>query len=391
MALAQPPGSPLPARPGLAFVDTAIENGSPAWYEPTDDGTYLVHLLYDHERDAPNRAAGHIHVRLVGTPGARLTLEFRNLDNVWNGRPGSVAAELKTVAISPDGLSWTTVPTDALPGNRVRVTVTMPGETLYLARMQPYRLSDLEALLARVQASPHAALERIGQTVEGRELEVVRIGDANAPRRVFVRARAHPWEAGSSWVAQGLIDRLLRDDAEARGWRSRYVLYVLPMANKDGVARGRTRFNVNGRDLNRNWDRPADPVLSPENAALEQWLERMIAAGRAPDLAIELHNDGRGLLHISRPPVPRLPEYLARMAQLEALLRARTWFTEGHTDGAFRNSGTLGDGWLERYGIDALVHELNANWIEGRRSYTSSALWQEYGAALAGVLDEYLR
>ena len=115
----------------------------------------------------------------------------------------------------------------------------------------------------------------------------------------------------------------------------------------------------------------------------------MIAAGRKPDLAIELHNDGRGLLHLSRPPVPGLDVHLAKMARLEALLRARTWFTEGHTDGEFRNSGTLGDGWLERYGIDALVHELNANWIEGLKSHTSAAHWQAYGAALAGVFEEY--
>ena len=115
----------------------------------------------------------------------------------------------------------------------------------------------------------------------------------------------------------------------------------------------------------------------------------MIATGRKPDLAIELHNDGRGLLHISRPPVPGLDAHLARMARLEELLRARTWFTEGHTDGAFRNSGTLGDGWLQRYGIDAVVHEFNANRVEGRKSYTSAALWQEYGAALAGVFEQY--
>jgi hypothetical protein len=375
---------------GLTFIDTSLENGSPAWYERGDDGVYLLHLLYDHERGAANRAAGHIHVRLVGTPGARVTIEFRNLDNIWNGRPGSVAGELTTVAISPDARTWTTVPTDALPGNRVRVTLTMPGDTLYLARMQPYRLSDLEVLLASVRTHPDVEVTAIGQTVLGRPLELLRIGDERVPRRVFVRARAHPWEAGSSWVAQGLIMRLLAGDAEARAWRGRYALYVLPMANKDGVARGMTRFNVIGADLNRNWDRPANPDVAPENAALERWLERMIAAGQAPDLAIELHNDGRGLLHLSRAPVPQLDRYLVRMARLEALLRAHTWFTEGHTAAAFRNSGTLGDGWLERYGIDALVHELNANRVEGRRAYTSAALWQEYGAALAGVLDTYL-
>ena len=106
----------------------------------------------------------------------RITLEFRNLDNVWNGRPGSVAGELKTVATSPDGQTWTTVPTDALPGNRVRVTLTMPGPVLYVARMQPYRLSDLDRLLARVRASPHASVTTIGQTAQGRPLEIIRIG-----------------------------------------------------------------------------------------------------------------------------------------------------------------------------------------------------------------------
>jgi len=385
---AQTASTPAPP-PDVAFIDSSIENGSPVWYERGPDGAYLVRLLYDHERDSPNRAAGHIHVRVIGKPGARITLEFTNLDNIWNSQPGSVAGELKSVATSPDGREWTTVPTDALPGNRVRVTLTMPGDTLYVARMQPYRLSDLERLLTKVRASAHASVTTIGKTAQGRPLEIIRIGSEAAPHRVFVRARAHPWESGSNWVAEGLIERLLRDDADAQRWRDRYALYVLPMANKDGVARGGTRFNVNGKDLNRNWDRPADPSLVPENAALERWLQGMIAARQAPDLAIELHNDGRGLLHLSRPPVPKLDAHLARMARLEGLLRARTWFTEGHTDGAFRNSGTLGDGWLERYGIDALVHELNANWVEGRKSYTSAALWQEYGAALAGVFDEY--
>ena len=387
--LAQAPALPAVPVADLAFIDTSIENASPVWYERAGDGAYLVHLLYDHERNSPNRAAGHIHFRLVGTPGARITLEFRNLDNVWNGQPGSVARELKTVAISPDGGTWTTVPTDALPGNRVRVTVTMPGPTLHVARMQPYGLSDLDRRMTTVRACRFAEVSRIGETVQGRPLEMIRIGNPAAPRRVFIRARAHPWESGSSWVAEGLVTRLLQDDAQARAWRERFALYVLPMANKDGVARGGTRFNVLGKDLNRNWNAPIDAAVVPENAALERWLEAMIAKGQKPDLAMELHNDGRGLLHISRPPVPRLPEHLARMARLEALLREKTWFTEGHTDGAFRNSGTLGDGWLQRYDVDAGVHEFNANWVEGRKAPTSAALWQEYGAALPGVFDAY--
>jgi len=226
--------------------------------------------------------------------------------------------------------------------------------------------------------------------VQGRELEIVRIGRADAPYRVFLRARAHPWEPGGNWVVQGLITRLLRGDAEAQGFLERACYYILPMANKDGVANGRTRFNFQGKDLNRNWDKPADERLVPENFALEKWLERMIAAGKKPHFAMELHNDGGGRLHISRPPVPDLPRHLERMALFEKLLRQHTWFTEGPTSAAFKNSGTLGDGWLERYGIDAVVHEFNANWIAGLKEYPQGRQWMNYGENLATVFHEYL-
>jgi hypothetical protein len=384
---------PLPAAQtpptALEFIDTSFENASPLWYDVAPDGAIQLHLVYDHERASPNRAAGHVHFRIHARPGAKLTFEFKNIDNVWNGQPGSVAGELKTMMVSGDGRTWKSVPTDPLPGNRVRLSVTMPGATLFVARVEPYRLSDLDRLMAAIRGNPLVDVAAIGKTVNGRDLEMIRIGDPRAPYRVFVRARAHPWEAGSSWVAQGLVERLLKNDADSKKFLERYALYVLPMANTDGVARGGTRFNVMGKDLNRSWDKPADPAFAPENAALERWLEGMIEAKRTPHLALELHNDGRGLLHISRPPVPGLERHLARMATLEGLLRKHTWFTEGSTNSAFRNSGTLGDGWLERYGIDAVVHEFNCNWIAGLKDYTSAKHWMAYGASLADVFYEY--
>jgi murein tripeptide amidase MpaA len=122
----------------------------------------------------------------------------------------------------------------------------------------------------------------IGKTVEARDLEIVRVGNPLAPYRVFLRARAHPWEAGGNWVVHGLVNRLLKDDDDARLFLKRYCLYVMPMANKDGVARGRSRFNLHGKDLNRDWNSPADPALAPENAALEDWLSKMMTDGKPP-------------------------------------------------------------------------------------------------------------
>src|SRR5438309_4116919 len=149
----------------LEFIDASFENASPVWYEFAPDGVVLVHLLYDHERSSPNRAAGHFHFRLHAKPGTALTLEFRNLDNVWNGRKASVADELKVAVVSPDGRTWKPVPLERLPADRVRLTVAMPGPDLYVARAEPYRISDLETWLKSIEARPLVEITPIGKTV----------------------------------------------------------------------------------------------------------------------------------------------------------------------------------------------------------------------------------
>src|SRR5215213_11384397 len=107
----------------LEFIDTSIENASPLWYETAADGVIRVHLIYDHERNSPNRAAGHIHFRAHAKAGAKLTFEFLNLDNVWNGTPGSVARELKTMVVSEDGRNWRPIPLKSLATNRVQLEI----------------------------------------------------------------------------------------------------------------------------------------------------------------------------------------------------------------------------------------------------------------------------
>lgn len=386
------PTSPAPKLTAAAnpvFIDSGFENASPVWYETGDDGVMNVQLLYDHERSGGNRAAGHIHFAVEAKQGSDVTLEFKNILNIYNGKPGSVAGELKAVVTSPDGKTWTPVATRSLPGDRVQLDLKMTAPRMYVARVEPYRLSDLDRWLAGVKKNPLAEVTVIGQTAEGRDLEVVRIGDPDAANHVFVRARAHPWEAGGNWVAQGLADRLLADDADAKAFRKRYCLWLLPMANKDGVAKGRTRFNVNGIDLNRGWDQPADEKLAPENAALEAWLNKQIKAGRRPALALELHNDGNGKLHYARPAAFGDEPSAAKIEKLEALLRKHTWFTEGSNKPTAGTTFTLADGFLQRFGIPAAVHEFNCHWVAGLKEHPTAKHWQTYGNGLARVLYEY--
>lgn len=386
------PAVPVPPPPpGFVFIDTGFENASPLHWDVQTDGTVLISLLYDHERASPNRAAGHWHFRLEGAPDSAHVLELRNFDNVWNGRRGSPIDARTACVVSDDGRVWRHVPAEYLGPDRVRLRLTVGrGGVLHVARIEPYRVSDLDTWLAGLRRDPRVAVAEIGRTVAGRPLEIVRIGRETAPHRVFLRARAHPWEPGGNWVLQGLARALLAaPPATGAPGPDEICFYFLPMANKDGVALGRTRFNLRGVDLNRGWDRPAPAELAPENHALEQWLAAMAARGLRPHFALELHNDNNGRLHVSRPDVPGLAAYLENMTRFEALLRKHTWFTEGSTGSTFRNPGTLGDGWLERFGIPAAVLEFNAHWIAGKKRPPLGADWEEFGAALPAVFAEY--
>jgi hypothetical protein len=387
-AIAQQPEEP--PHP-LRFIDTAFEHASPLWWEVDADGVVQIHLVYDQERSSPNRANGHWLFRVEAEPGAELTLELGPFANVWNRRPSGPIPEAKVAFLSDDGLVWRAVDVEPAEPHRLKIPIRMQGDSLYVARLEPYRISDLEKLKTEIGKHPLVEIVPIGRTVEQRELEMIRVGRPDAPYRILIRARAHPWEPGGNWVVEGLLRRLLRDDEAARRYLQRYCVYVMPIANKDGVARGLTRFNLRGMDLNRNWDRPAAPDLAPENAALEQWIEAKIADGQRPDLMLDFHNDAGGRLHISRPELEpaALAAYLARMEHLEKMLREHTWFTEGSTQSTFRNPGSIGEGLLARYGIAAVVHELNANRIAGLDDYPTAANWRKYGEQLAEAFYGY--
>jgi hypothetical protein len=385
LAAAQPPAT----QPGLEFIHSGFENASPIQWEIDREGTIHVYLLYDYERASANRAAGHWHFQLQGKPGTDLTLVLHNFDNIYNGKPGPAVSNKSICYVSADGKKWSVLGAELLPGNALRVRVHLDGPSLYLARLEPYRLSDLDRLLDEIRGNRLVEITTIGRSVEGRPLEIVRVGDPGVPYRVLLRARAHAWEPGGNWVVQGLIRGLLSDDPVARKCLARYCVYVMPMANKDGVARGRTRFNMLGRDLNRNWDQPSDPRLAPENFALETWLRGMIEQGRRPNLVIDLHNDEGGGLAISRPPVKNLAEHVDRMHRLERLMNEHTWFTEGSSGPSHRNPGSIGEGLLERYGIDACILELNCNWIAGTKQHPSGEAWEQFGRQLREVFFEY--
>ncbi len=129
LAMVDAEGRSQSATDGLlskVYIDSSIENASPLWYELDEAGRIAIHLLYDHERNAPNRAAGHIHFAIEGPAATPVEIEFHNLENIYNGRPGSVANEMHRLVVSEDGHKWTSVETEVLE-HRVRLRWMLTG------------------------------------------------------------------------------------------------------------------------------------------------------------------------------------------------------------------------------------------------------------------------
>ena len=86
---------------------------------------------------------------------------------------------------------------------------------------------------------------------------------------------------------EGVINFLLGRSKEAEDLRARYIIYIVPMLNIDGVIYGNTRTNLAGLDLNRMWSDPS-PQLSPVIFATKK-LARMIKEEREIKVFCDMH------------------------------------------------------------------------------------------------------
>ncbi len=370
----------------FTYLNSYIENGSAMNWEKGSDGTIYVRNNYDYQRDVFNRQNNHIHFLLIGKAGADIPIVFEDYSSIYNGRMNYNTTNIKYCVVSNDGKNWRHIPAGVLNSDqRKPIIFHMDTDSLYVASVEPYRVSDLHRLLSRIKEDERIHIETIGKSVEGRDLPIIRIGNETAPHSVFIRVRAHPWEPGGNWVSEGIINKLLQRTGEVDDFLKNYCIYILPMTNIDGVVHGKARYNMNGMDLNRGLEQPADPVLSPEVYHMEQWFEKMIAKDMKPDLGIDFHNDDGGPLIFEPPTNADSTLYVEHMRTLEKLLRRDSWFTER---AVYRNPG---GGISQRYGIDWFVYELNAHWIEGLQKRPLGVDWILLGEQLCGVFDAYFK
>jgi len=187
---------------------------------------------------------------------------------------------------SYDRQSWFRVPT-SYDGKTLSITFTPDYDSVYFAYFSPYSYERHQDLIHNAQLDIDCQLQVLGQTIDGRDMSLLKIGEEGEGKPViWLTARQHPGETMAEWFIEGFLDRLLdEDDGVARSLLDKAVFYVVPNMNPDGSVRGHLRTNAVGANLNREWAEPS-MERSPEVYLVR---DKMLATG--VDLHLDIHGD----------------------------------------------------------------------------------------------------
>jgi len=174
-----------------------------------------------------------------------------------------------------DPLSWTRkldTTYDSTSGELSWTHTHNQNETVYFAYFPPYsheRHNNLIAKVSAAAASPtpttDISIESLGQTLDKREMECIKVGKGKSI--CWIIHRQHPGEPMAEFYAEGLLDRLLglstagSVDGLVRRVTAEdmYTFYIVPCMCPDGAVRGHLRTNAGGQNLNREWAPTGDP------------------------------------------------------------------------------------------------------------------------------------
>ena len=226
------------------------------------------------------------YVKLSGlTPGETIALDVG--DAPW--------ATPDRAAFSLDNKSWQHTNPGKRSGKRIVYEQKVESEECWFAWGPPFTVEDAANLVARAaKKSPHATAFELCKTRAGRPVPALVVNqmgaDEEKKKGIWIQARQHAWESGSSWVCRGFVEWLIGDDPQAEALCKQAVITIVPVMDIDNVAIGAGGKNQVPQDHNRDWS--DEPNWNSVRAAQKR-IREMDRQGRF-DLFVDLHNPGAG-------------------------------------------------------------------------------------------------
>ena len=249
------------------------------------------------------------HFRLQGAQGLACKIRLLNA----GASSYTEGWEDYQACASYDGKDWFRVKT-SYDGKELIIEHQPEYDSVFYAYFAPFSFERHLELVNMAQMSSLCSLHLLGQTVEGRDFNLLEVSATDTPEKnIWIIARQHPGETMAEWYMEGLIKSLLDShNSVARALLKKARFFLVPNMNPDGAAKGNLRANAAGANLNREWMEPS-LERSPEVYYVR---EKMKAT--AVDLFLDIHGD-EAIPYNFAATSEGVPSYNETMAELENL------------------------------------------------------------------------
>jgi len=169
---------------------------------------------------------------------------------------------------------------------------TVRYNKVWFAYDLPYTPDHLDLLLsAEVNRNTSAEIFELCKSNKNRPVKAIKLGNPKSKKKygIWLQARTHAFESGSSWVLNELLRWLVSEDPMAQELLDCSTIVVVPIVDVDGVVEGRTGKNHKPHDHNRGWG--IEPDYWPETSATKSILREWKAQNML-DMFIDFHGPG---------------------------------------------------------------------------------------------------
>ncbi len=207
------------------------------------------------------------HFRVSGAKGRAITLRITNCgESAYPSGWSNYRAR-----VSEDRIDWKTADTSYADGT-LTISYTPQQDAAWFAYFAPYSMERYHDLVQRIAHRPGVELVELGQSLEGRPIDCLRMGEGAT--QVWLYARQHPGESMAEWWMEGALEWLTdATNPLAARLRQKARLHIIPNMNPDGSCRGHLRTNAAGVNLNREWAEPS-VARSPEVLCVRNEMDR---------------------------------------------------------------------------------------------------------------------
>lgn len=213
--------------------------------------------------------------------------------------------------ISRDGKQWSEAGSGSFSRNEADsnyvLKLKVGKDTTWVAAQELITSVDIKNWITALKKNAFVSSSIIGTTAEQRDIPEFTIGNPDSKNVILITGRNHPPEVTGHYALQAFVETLTGNTDLAKEFRKKFLVYVVPLLNPDGVDGGFWRNNSGGIDLNRDWSE----FNQPESRALRDFLDARIGDRKKLLFSIDFHSTWDDIYYTVDPALKgNLPDFV---------------------------------------------------------------------------------